>query len=247
MSMQHPIRPTTHALSTWSSSMLEQATKLVFTALGLLPHAAVHSLSPAAVYLCATTGAMSLPHCRLHALDFNSALKTTMVRLCRDLSLPQGGLKSQVEVRLHAHLASLPPTSNPTGHFDHDCYIEPCATLSTLSGLAGLPKPCLAPRLPPPPKPCLGGAPCLPRRSTLGAPPSHPPTGPPNPPPAEPCSPHLHHWPVLEDPHSRRPSRYHRPWSAGPCPSHRRPLRCTSLEPPPHCPQSSLVSRPTCN
>ena len=55
---------------------------------------------------------MSSPSDRLRALDFDTAYKATMVQLCRDLGLPHGGLKAQVETRLRAHAASLPPASS---------------------------------------------------------------------------------------------------------------------------------------
>jgi len=62
---------------------------------------------------------MSSPTDRLRSIDLNTALKSSMIALCRDLGLPSGGRKPQLVASLRTHRASLPPvataTHDPTG------------------------------------------------------------------------------------------------------------------------------------
>ena len=51
------------------------------------------------------------PDERIRVLDLDSQLKSTLIRLCRDLQIPHSGLKSQLVSRLLVYRASLSPPS----------------------------------------------------------------------------------------------------------------------------------------
>ncbi len=58
---------------------------------------------------------MSTPEARLLAIDLDRTSKAVMVRLCRDLGMPSGGLKATLETALRAKAATLQPASSSSG------------------------------------------------------------------------------------------------------------------------------------
>ena len=55
------------------------------------------------------TSTMSAQAADLHTIDLDSALKATLIQLCRDHGISHSGLMSQLVHRLYAHRARLPP------------------------------------------------------------------------------------------------------------------------------------------
>ena len=55
------------------------------------------------------TSTMSAQAVDLRTIDLDSALKATLIQLCRDHGISHSGLKSQLVHRLYAHRAQLPP------------------------------------------------------------------------------------------------------------------------------------------
>ena len=53
---------------------------------------------------------MSSPSERLRTINLDTALKATMIQLCRDLGLPHSGRKVQLANRLRSRRSTLPPT-----------------------------------------------------------------------------------------------------------------------------------------
>ena len=71
--------------------------------LALLLQFRFHSL------LSLLTACEMLPSERLRAIDLDTALKATMIELCRDLSLPHNGRKAQLASQLRIRQSTLPP------------------------------------------------------------------------------------------------------------------------------------------
>ena len=107
---------------------------------------------------------------RLRDLDLDTALKSSLVRLCRDLGLPNSGLKSQLVARLSAHRATLPPFLPTSSNATSTASGAPPTVTSagTTSTLVPPPLPPLTSHAPLPPF-AGPGAP-LPPQTGLGAP-----------------------------------------------------------------------------
>ena len=89
---------------------------------------------------------MSSPTDRLRSIDLNTALKSSMIGLCRDLGLPSGSRKPQLAAMLRTHQVSLPPVTMATHSSTGP------TTITSTSPAAQHPPP--QPLARPPPCPC---------------------------------------------------------------------------------------------
>ena len=72
------------------------------------------------------------PDARVRSLDLDAQLKTTLIRLCRELGIPHSGLKSQLVSRLLAYHARLPSSFPALA----DAAVAPFATVASPTSAA---------------------------------------------------------------------------------------------------------------